>query len=282
MGLTGWTLPQSDTGRAAILTPPPWHYSGEIIAVDFIADPAVVAALLPDAIEPAGDGACTFVFADWCSASDADPRVRDDPARGQYREAYVVCYGSLDGKPVARVPFIWVDNDLSLVRGLIQGFPKKLGQIAMTRPVELGLGGVRKAVGSRFAAHVASLGRRLCTVTVTLDEEHEKLFHARDRHAPGPHAAVAVARGGRASRLRAGRVRAVAGDDRGIRARPRVLRPGDDRARRVGVRGARPVAAGRGGPRLRALGRVLRHRRDRHAGLNRQDRTRTGPMQNGS
>jgi len=176
MGLTGWTLPQSDTGRAAMLTPPPWHYSGEIIAVDFAADPEVVAALLPDAIEPAGDGACTFVFADWCSASDADPRVRDDPARGQYREAYVVCYGSLDGKPVARVPFIWVDNDLSLVRGLIQGFPKKLGQIAMTRPVELGLGGVRKAVGSRFAAHVASLGRRLCTVTVTLDEEHEKLF----------------------------------------------------------------------------------------------------------
>ncbi len=176
MSLQGWTLPQSDTGRAAILTPPPWHYSGEIIAVDFTADPGVVAALLPPQIEPAGDGACSFVFADWCSSSDADPRVRDDPARGQYKEAYVLCYGTLDGKPVGRVPFIWVDNDLSLVRGLIQGFPKKLGQIAMTRPVEVGEGGVRKEVGGRFAAHVSTLGRRLCTVSVTLDEEHEKLF----------------------------------------------------------------------------------------------------------
>jgi acetoacetate decarboxylase len=176
MSLRGWTLPQTDTGRSAILTPPPWHYSGELISVDFTADPSAVAALMPPGIEPAGDGAASFVFADWSSASDADPRVRDDPARGQYKEAYVILYGTHDGKPVGRVPFIWVDNDLSLVRGLIQGFPKKLGQIAMTRPVEIGVGGVKKAVGSRFAAHVSSLGRRLATVTVQLEDEHEKLF----------------------------------------------------------------------------------------------------------
>lgn len=176
MTLQGWTQPQSDTGRSAILTPPPWHYSGEIISVDFTADPGVVAALVPPEIDPVGDGSASFVFADWCSASDADPRIRDDPARGQYREAYVVLYGTYDGKPVARVPFIWVDNDLSLVRGLVQGFPKKLGVIAMTRPVELGRGGVHKAVGSRFAAHVSALGRRLATVAVDLTDEHEKLF----------------------------------------------------------------------------------------------------------
>lgn len=176
MTLRGWTLPQTDTGRSAILTPPPWHYSGELISVDFTADARVIAALMPPGVEPAGDGSASFVFADWCSASDADPRVRDDPARGQYKEAYVVVYGTYDGKPVARVAFIWVDNDLSLVRGLIQGFPKKFGAIAMTRPVELGSGGVRKEVGSRFAAHVSALGRRLATVTVDLTDEHEKLY----------------------------------------------------------------------------------------------------------
>ena len=143
MTLRGWTLPQTDTGRSAILTPPPWHYSGELISVDFTADARVVAALMPPGVEPAGDGSASFVFADWCSASDADPRIRDDPARGQYKEAYVVVYGTYDGKPVARVAFIWVDNDLSLVRGLIQGFPKKLGAIAMTRPVEVGSGEMR-------------------------------------------------------------------------------------------------------------------------------------------
>jgi acetoacetate decarboxylase len=152
-------------------------------------------------VESAGDGSCSFVFADWSSSSDADPRVRDDPARGQYKEAYAVLYGTYDGKPVGRVPFIWVDNDLSLVRGLIQGFPKKLGHIAMTRPVEIGEGGVRKEVGARFAAHVSSLGRRLASLAVVLDEEHENLYpkgiatpllHTRlwpavDREAPAVH-----------------------------------------------------------------------------------------------
>jgi acetoacetate decarboxylase len=176
MKLTGWTLPQSDTGRAAILTAPPWHYSGEIISVDFVADPDRVAALAPPGMEPGGDGACSFVFADWCSASDLDERVRDDPARGQYKEAYVILYGTFEGKPAGRVAYIWVDSDLSLVRGLIQGFPKKLGSIAMTRPVELGSGGVRKQVGSRFAAHVSSLGRRLCTLSVTVDGEADKPY----------------------------------------------------------------------------------------------------------
>jgi acetoacetate decarboxylase len=176
MSLQGWTLPQTDTGRSAILTAPPWHYSGEIISVDFTADPAVVAALMPPGIEPADDGAASFVFADWSSASDADPRIRDDPARGQYKEAYAILHGTSEDKPVGRVAFIWVDSDLSLVRGLIQGFPKKFGQIAMTRPVELGNGGVKKEVGGRFAAHVSSLGRRLATTTIQLEEEHEKLF----------------------------------------------------------------------------------------------------------
>ncbi|HEX6311451.1 MAG TPA: acetoacetate decarboxylase family protein, partial [Acidimicrobiia bacterium] len=140
------------------------------------ADPDVVAGLLPPGMEPKGDGSASFVFADWCSASDADPRIRDDPGRGQYKEAYVVLYGTYAGKPAGRVPFIWVDNDLSLVRGLIQGFPKKLGTIAMTRPVELGRGGVRKEAGSRFAAHVSSQGRRLCSAAVTLTDEHDKLY----------------------------------------------------------------------------------------------------------
>jgi acetoacetate decarboxylase len=35
------------------------------------------------------------------------------------------------------VSYIWVDNDFTLVRGFIQGFPKKLGRIYITRLHEL-------------------------------------------------------------------------------------------------------------------------------------------------
>jgi acetoacetate decarboxylase len=197
MRLQGWTLPQSATGRSSIVAAPPWHYSGEIIAVDFTAPLDAVAALLPEGMTPSPDGAASVVFADWSSASDNDERVLADPAVGQYHEAYVVLHALRGDKKVGRVPFIWVDSELSLLRGQIQGFPKKLGQIAMTKPVTLGRGGVRKQEGSSFAAHASSHGRRVLTASVaiqstaerlpkaaTLPLVHTRLFPAIDRPEP--------------------------------------------------------------------------------------------------
>jgi acetoacetate decarboxylase len=123
-----------------------------------------------------GDGSASFVFCDWSSAADHDPRLKDDPARGQYKEAYVAVHAQLDGKTVARVPYIWVDNDLSFARGHIQGFPKKFGTIFMTRAVAVGRGGPTLAPGARFSGHVASLGSRLARATVTLGAPAEPGF----------------------------------------------------------------------------------------------------------
>ena len=202
MTLAGWTLPQTPTGRASTVPPPPWHYSGDIIAVDFTADPARVAELVPVGFSPRGDGSCTFFFCDWCSAADRDPRVKDDPIKGQYREAYVTLNGTFDGRPFGRVPYIWVDSELSLLRGQIQGFPKKLGEIHMTRAIDIGKGGARKAPGERFAAHVSSLGRRLATAAVTLRGDGHRSA-ASGRAAADSHAALAVARARSAGRARA-------------------------------------------------------------------------------
>jgi acetoacetate decarboxylase len=169
MSLRGWTLPQTATGRSSIVAPPPWHYSGEIIAVDFAAPLDAMTALMPEGMKPVPEGTASVVFADWCSASDHDARVLADPAVGQYHEAYVVLHAIRGDRKVGRVPFIWVDSELSLLRGQIQGFPKKMGQIAMTKPVAIGRGGVRKEVGSTFMAHATSHGRRVLTATVTID-----------------------------------------------------------------------------------------------------------------
>jgi acetoacetate decarboxylase len=140
------------------------------------------------------------VFADWSSASDHDERVLRDPAIGQYREAYIVLAARRKDRRVGRVPFIWVDSELSILRGQIQGFPKKLGQIAMRRPIELGIGGVRKRVGSTFVAHASSHARRVLSASVTLESTaerppravtlplvHTRLFPAIDRPEPAVH-----------------------------------------------------------------------------------------------
>jgi acetoacetate decarboxylase len=184
MTLRGWSLPLSPEGRAALVPAPPWHFSGDAIGIDFRADPAAVAAVLPDGLEPAGDGSASFVFCDWCSSADGDPRIAADPARGQYKEAYVAVNALLDGKKVARVPYIWVDNDLSFARGHIQGFPKKSGTIAMTKAVAVGRGGARVEPGATFVGHVASLGVRLAHGAVTLAERADDGFVPRALRTP--------------------------------------------------------------------------------------------------
>ena len=128
-----------------------------------------MAAVVPRPMTAVDDGSATFVFIDWSSSADADPRIAADPARGQYKEAYVEVHATLEDTKVARVPYIWVDNDLSFARGHIQGFPKKLGTIAITKPVAVGRGGPRLAAGATFTGHVASLGRQLARGSVTLD-----------------------------------------------------------------------------------------------------------------
>jgi len=87
MPLQGWSLPLSPAGRAALVPPPPWHFSGDAIGINFRADSAAAAAVLPDTLEPVGDGSASFVFCDWSSSAETDPRIGADPARGQYREA---------------------------------------------------------------------------------------------------------------------------------------------------------------------------------------------------
>jgi acetoacetate decarboxylase len=170
VSLQGWSLPLSPLGDAALVPPPPWYFSGDVIGIDFRCDPMAAAAVLPAPLQGAGDGSCTFVFVDWSSAAEHDPRIAADPARGQYREAYVEVHALLDGTKAARVPYIWVDNDLSFARGHVQGFPKKTGLIAMTKPVTVGRGGPRLEPGAKHVGHVSSLGRRLATGSVTLSD----------------------------------------------------------------------------------------------------------------
>ena len=171
MSLQGWSLPLSPGGAASLVPPPPWHFSGDVIGIDFRGDVGAMASVLPRSMQPSEDGSATFVFIDWSSASETDPRTAADPARGQYKEAYVAVHATVDGARAARVPYIWVDNDLSFARGHIQGFPKKIGTIAITRPVTVGRGGPRVEQGATFVGHVASLGRRLAHGSVTLQAQ---------------------------------------------------------------------------------------------------------------
>jgi hypothetical protein len=170
MTLRGFTTPRTPAGGAGLVPPPPWHYVADFLVVDFWADPEAAASLLPPGIEPHPDpGRCAAVFADWQSCSqDGDEVV--DPVRAQYKEFYLVVGGVLDGDEVTYCAFIWVDQDFALARGWIQGFPKKLGEVWMTRTYQLATPAAPSvAAGGRFGATCSARGREVARGRVTLE-----------------------------------------------------------------------------------------------------------------
>jgi acetoacetate decarboxylase len=167
--LQGFMLPRSPEGRASVVPAPPWHYSGDVLTIEYRTDPANVAALLPPGVEPAEEdpGAVAVIWADWQSCSEGGVELLD-PVRSQYKECFVVVRCRRGGETFSRCVYIWVDKDFALARGWYQGYPKKLGSIWMTRPVTVGKAGPRLEAGGVIGATVAANDRRLAEATLTL------------------------------------------------------------------------------------------------------------------
>jgi acetoacetate decarboxylase len=169
--LKGFSVPLTSIGKSALATLPPWHYSSDCIAIEYWADPAAAALLLPPglALDKKSGGRAFFWFLDWQFTGSNDEVT--DPARYQYREAFVLIEATFDGTPVTYCPFIFVDNDAALARGWAQGYPKKLGSVYQTRSFTApSPAAAPLAKGSRFGASVAAHGERLATARIQLEE----------------------------------------------------------------------------------------------------------------
>jgi acetoacetate decarboxylase len=167
--LKGFLPPRSPEGRASIVPGPPWHYSGDLLTIEYRAEPGAVSRWLPEPLEPAEEDpdAVGVIFADWQSCSDSFEELVD-PVRSQYKECFVVVRCRYASEHYSRCIAIWVDKDFALARGWHQGYPKKLGSIWMTRPVAHGRAGPRLAPGGRFGASVSVHDRRIIDARFTI------------------------------------------------------------------------------------------------------------------
>ena len=125
--LKGFTVPKSPFGQAALTPPPPWHYAGDAIGVEFWTDPDATAAILPNGLspDPNSNGRALMMFLDWQFTAQDDEYL--EPARYQYREAFILVDAMFRDVPVMWCPYIYVDNDAALARGWTQwqGFRRK-------------------------------------------------------------------------------------------------------------------------------------------------------------
>ena len=68
----GYSLPLSPEGLSSLVPAPPWHYVGDFLVIEYWAEPAAVAAVLPPGLEPHPDpGRSAALFIDWQSCSES-------------------------------------------------------------------------------------------------------------------------------------------------------------------------------------------------------------------
>lgn len=103
------------------------------------------------------------MFLDWQFTGENDEML--DPARYQYRETFVLLDAHWRDMAIAYCPYIYVDNDAAIMRGMTQGFPKKLGTTFQTRSCAApSPAAVPLAAGSKFGASLSAHGERLVDV----------------------------------------------------------------------------------------------------------------------
>jgi hypothetical protein len=170
----GFFYPRSPSGQSSLLPPPPWHYSGDLLTIEYRTDPRRVAELLPAPLTPAAEepGAVALIWADWQSCGGTREEMLD-PVRAQYKECFAVVRCTFEGRTYSRCIYIWVDKDFAMLRGIHQGYPKKFGAIHMTRPHPFDPA-PQVAPGGRFGATLAANDRRLAEAAITLEAPAER------------------------------------------------------------------------------------------------------------
>jgi acetoacetate decarboxylase len=172
--LKGYTLPRTPQGTSSLTPAPPWHYVGNCLAVEYESDPEAVREFLPGGLE-LDSSRCAAYFVEWQFASETGEEYLD-PVRSQYRESIFLVSARFEGTPCAFCPFIWVDQDVSLMRGFAQGWPKQIGSTWITRAYDLpSKAGPVLGPGGRFGATLAARDRRLAEAQVTLREQTNDL-----------------------------------------------------------------------------------------------------------
>ncbi len=159
-----------DLGNTSAIEPGPWHYGADYVTVYFKADRTTLGSLLPKPFE-LGDGKCIAYTCEIISVADGNKgAVSEAPERTVYREAAFGIGCSFGGKPGVFFPVMWVDTEWSLLRGLVNGFPKRLADsivVSRLHPMNPGLAPLGE--GSRLSGYCVKGAQRRIWVRVTAE-----------------------------------------------------------------------------------------------------------------
>jgi Acetoacetate decarboxylase (ADC) len=159
-------------GKTSAIEKGPWHYGADYIAVYFDADVSKLSSLVPRPFE-VETGSSMAYACEIVSVSDSEPEmVYSHPDRTVYQEAAlgVACkYGTKRG---IFFPVMWVTTEWSLLRGLLNGYQKRLAdRISLTKvhPLNPGLRAV--GPGSSFSAFSVKGAQTTLSLSVEVQKQ---------------------------------------------------------------------------------------------------------------
>jgi len=150
----------------------PWHYGADYITVYFRGEPGALGALVPRPFEVL-DGLCMAYVCEIVSVSDSDPdMVASRPDRTIYNEAAVGVKCVFKGRQGVFFPVMWVTTEWSLLRGLLNGYQKRLAdRISMTKLHPLNPGLKEVAPGSRYGGFCVKGPGQTMSLAVTVEKK---------------------------------------------------------------------------------------------------------------
>ena len=171
--LKGYSYPLTPEGRSSIVGNFPWHYGTEYLNILYRVDPDEVRKWLPDGVELGDHPDLAYAaFSKWWSVWEEDKDLPSvNPERTQYKEAAIWVGCSYNGLQAQMCLPIWVDNDFSMARGWMMGFPKKLGQISITDYNDCNPGMPKLGPGVKITGIVSSHLERLMKGTLTIEKQ---------------------------------------------------------------------------------------------------------------
>ena len=131
-----------DLGMDSAIEKGPWHYGADYVSVYFQGDRRSLQKLLPSPFE-LDDGSGMAYVCEIVSVGDSNPEmVATRPDRTVYQEAAVGVRCRFGRTPGIFYPVMWVTTEWSLLRGILNGYQKRLAdRIYLTKlhPLNPGL-----------------------------------------------------------------------------------------------------------------------------------------------
>ena len=175
----GFMFPRTATGASSLVPAPPWHYSGQMLTIEYRTDPAAVAELLPAPLEPADDdpGAVAVIWADWQSCSD-DGQELLDPVRSQYMETFVVVRCRLVMRAANFAVFVLLARSLSVGEFGFYGYVMSTA-LVLSIAFDVGL--------RQSGAWVIGQEQMICPFGTGLSKPGKRISSVLRKHSPPSH-----------------------------------------------------------------------------------------------